>query len=305
MKKKIDKFVDYEYSTRGKSRGWCKMIRVYLRKFEEYLELNNLDYSQIKIPEAMTFKKSLVESDKKYSSCYINGILITTKLFYRYLVSNRYTFVNPFEYIKILRVEEKVIKDLPKEKELFDIFSKLSRFYEETNLYKIISRLKIYVVAELMYSTGIRISEASLIKEADIDFNRGIIKITDLKTKKERYVFLNEYCLKLLKLFVDKRETLSCRKNKSKYKDYLFSCCTNQLNIVFNQVLLDVLGKKLTSHKLRHCFGYHLLKRGCDIFFIKHFLGHASIDNTQIYTKIDKEDLKNILKTNHPRKFKR
>ena len=305
----IAEFSDYEYNVRGKSAGWRRELKVYLRKFGAYLELNNLDCLNISISDALAFKKHLVEStqsnDKKYSTVYINSILITVKHLYKYLITHNYLYQNSFEYISILREEEKVMNELPKEKELCDILNKLSFFYEEKNLYKKITRYKMHLVAELMYSTGMRISEAALLKKEDVYFDKGIVKITDIKTKTERFAFLNEYVLKLLKIYMEKKDTLFFRENKSSNKNYLFGCSIHQLNLTLNAALESVTKNKMTTHKLRHCFGYHFLKRGCDIFFIKHFLGHKSIDNTQIYTKIDKEDLKNILEKNHPRKFRK
>ena len=297
----INDFAEYEKQVRGKSKGWIEQLKKYLRKYMIYLEKNGLDYIRIKLNDAMDFKKYMAESEKKYTAGYINAILITLKMFYRFMIEKGYVYSNPFEYTGVLRYEEKVKSELPKEKKLCDMLDKISCFYEEKKLHDKITRYKLHVAAELQYSTGCRISEIALLKEEDINLDRGVIKITDLKTKKERYGFLNEYALKVLKRFMESRKVLLfC---SSKKKDYLFNSGIHHLTHYMNVELTKIADERFTSHILRHCFGYHFLKRGCDIYYIKYFLGHESIDNTQIYTRIDKEDLKNILLENHPRTF--
>ena len=89
-------------------------------------------------------------------------------------------------------------------------------------------------------------------------------------------------------------------------KGKLFGAEGERLGVVLSCVLEKVCTKlklpKLTAHSFRHSFGYHLLKAGCDIRYIQELLGHKRLFTTQIYIKVDKEDLRKVLDRHHPRK---
>lgn len=301
-------FADYELLILGKSAGWTRQLQIHLRCYKKYLAYSALDYTAVTRAQAADFKKYLTQIKTKkntiYSTSYINTTLITVKLFYTYALQQNILFQNPFNYISLLREEEKVKTELPKEKELSHILDMLSRFNDEKHLERKITRFKIYVLAELMYATGIRISDAALIEEKDINFEKGIITIIDFKTKKQRFVFVCEYALRLLQKYLAVKDILLYRGSK-KNAHSIFKAGTNQLGVTLNAYLKTISTKRMTSHSLRHCFGYHFLKRGCDIFYIKNFLGHASLDNTQIYTRIDKQNLKSMLDIYHPRQMRK
>ena len=301
----INDYMEYEKIS-GKSESYTIHFKYDAMTFKEYLESNNIDFLRLTINEAQDFQGYLLERktrNGKYAESSIIRKMLVIKYFYNYLRESKYIYNNPYEYVKLIKQEKRILRYLLKEKELSDFLDKLSMFEEEKRLDKKMSRFKAYVISELMYSTGMRVSEVSLLKKDDIDFEKGIVKITDKKTKKERPGFLNDYAKSLLKLYIENIEEINC-KSASKNKDYLFFAGTAGIMSTLNKTLQKVSGNPgFVSHNFRHSVGYHLLKRGCGIRYIQIILGHESINSTQVYTKVDKEDLKNVLDEYHPRTF--
>ena len=169
------------------------------------------------------------------------------------------------------------------------------------------TKYKVHVTAELMYSTGLRAGEVAGIKEEDIDFLRGTIDVIDVKSGSEKTVFLNEYAKNILKIYVSEMKDLVLSETND--KRYILGVKAGRLVVIVNEELKRVTEKlklpALTSHGFRHAVGYHFLRAGCDIRYIQEILGHKSIHNTEIYTKVDKEDLQKILDEFHPRKWRR
>jgi len=181
----------------------------------------------------------------------------------------------------------------------------LEDFNAEKDFYTKIRMYKSHVLSELLYSTALRINEAAGITLSDVDIERGEITVTDSKSKKKRKVFLNEYAKAVLKIYIEKMLSWVVFQNTA----LLFGTGSERLGNVLNTVLHKVCSRNktniLTSHSFRHCVGYHLLKAGCDIRFIQSLLGHEKLKSTQVYTKVDKEDLKQVLDAFHPRQLRR
>lgn len=164
-------------------------------------------------------------------------------------------------------------------------------------------KYRMHVLAEFLYSTACRISEAALVKPGDIDFRQGTVEVKDAKSEYKRIVFLSEYAKEVLWLYITemKDEILTGGSNK----EMLFGAKGNRLCTIMNRELAGVTRREhlphMTSHGFRHAVGYHLLRAGCGIRQIQEILGHRAIRNTEIYTKVDKEELKEVLDRFHPR----
>ena len=151
------------------------------------------------------------------------------------------------------------------------------------------SNIKHRVLVELLYSSGIRLSELLNLKREDIDFDRGVILIRNGKGSKDRITILSS-SLKddLLKYY-----------SKSKFRgDYVFEGRNGKYSKKSVQKVLERLGKKigikLHPHMFRHSFATHLLESGIDIGYIQKLLGHSDISTTQIYTHVSQTSIKNI-----------
>jgi integrase/recombinase XerD len=229
------------------------------------------------------------------------------KRFYNYLYREKLILSNAFGQIKKIRSPRKLPKNIVTEEELSKILKYLSEFWKHKNIKDRRRFYKTHVIAELMYSTGLRMNEVRRLKVDDVDIERSVVKITDTKTKRERNAILNEYTCKVLSIYIRKiRDNIFF--GNTPYKDLLFFSNVN-LYMLVNKTLADAckaLGIKIiTSHGFRHCLACHLLRAGCDIRYIQRILGHKSLSTTQIYTKVDKKDLRFILDKYHPRQFNR
>ena len=156
---------------------------------------------------------------------------------------------------------------------------------------------------ELMYATGLRVSELVNLRLNDIDIDSCLVK-TMGKGSKERIIPLGDYALFYLKEYVYKYRTLMM---KDKIHDYIFvnnhgSKLTRQgfFKIIKELAKEKGINKDISPHTLRHSFATHLLDRGADLRSIQEMLGHSNIATTQIYTHISNKHIENNYNNAHP-----
>ncbi len=156
---------------------------------------------------------------------------------------------------------------------------------------------------ELMYATGLRVSELVNLKLQDIDLNEDIVR-TFGKGSKERIIPIGEYAKEYLEKYIYEHRGLMLKKNNS---EYLF--LNNHGNKMTRQGFFKIIKKlanekgikkDISPHTLRHSFASHLLKYGADLRTIQELLGHSDISTTQIYTHITNEELKKNYENFHP-----
>ena len=159
---------------------------------------------------------------------------------------------------------------------------------------------------ELLYGTGLRISELLDLKTFDIDMENCIVRCMG-KGSKERIVPIGEYIIKYLSLYLDRRGELL----KGKSSDYLFlnSLGSRLSRFSFFKIIKKLLkdkgiNKDVSPHTLRHSFATHLLENGADLRSIQELLGHSDISTTRIYTHITNKKVKNDYVLYHPRSKK-
>lgn len=153
---------------------------------------------------------------------------------------------------------------------------------------------------ELIYSSGLRRSEVTGLKIADVDFFNGVVKVLG-KGNKERFVPVTDGALKAIK------DYLSARPNPQP-TDALFlnkngtPLTGDGLAFVFkNLAIQSGLARKVSPHSLRHSFATHLLNNGCDLRSLQEMLGHKSLSATQVYTHVSLEKLKSVYEHAHPK----
>jgi len=213
---------------------------------------------------------------------------------------------NPFKEIKKVRKEKTLPRNILDEEKLNELLSAIkNKIKNGKDLCEKRRFYRHHVMAELMYSTGARINEVLKLREEDFNLFTGTVKLLDNKTGKERTGFLNSYVIEILHIYLKFRKNIVTGKSKS---NHLFNG-EESVKRFFNkdlQTLCKELGLgEFKSHNLRHSFACHLLRAGCDIRYIQAFLGHTRLATTQIYTKIEKNDLRSVLDRFHPRAFKR
>jgi integrase/recombinase XerD len=157
---------------------------------------------------------------------------------------------------------------------------------------------------ELLYATGLRVSELINLKQSQVNFNQGVLRIIG-KGDRERLIPLGEESQRWLKDFIDgpRMEILLERQT-----DYLFPTrrgdrMTRQAfwHIIKRYAQKAGVQKKMSPHSLRHAFATHLLNRGADLRVVQLLLGHSDLSTTQIYTHVARERLKDLHGEHHPR----
>ena len=233
--------------------------------------------------------------EEKYSSRSINRKISSLKTYYKYLLKEKEIKTNPLEKIISPKNNKNIPQFIPEEdiEKLFleEIFS--------TDFPGTRDRL----IIELLYSTGIRLSELANLKISDIEFERKLIKVLG-KRQKQRIIPITNLIIDILNKYLLLKNKLPVNSNMQ----YLL--ITNKGKKIYNKLIYRTVKKylsltttvsKKSPHILRHTFATHLLNKGADLNAIKELLGHANLSATQVYTHNTYEKLNQIYKQAHPR----
>jgi site-specific recombinase XerD len=159
-------------------------------------------------------------------------------------------------------------------------------------------------LAEFLYATGLRIAEAASLLPENIDTRARRVYLPKGKGGKSRTAFLTGYAAEVMEIWLKQGRAALPGRGRRKNGKQLFGTGRETLAKAANAELKKVCGELdipvITCHGFRHSLGTHLLKSGCDMRHIQMILGHESLNSTQIYTRVDKEDLKNSLDQYHP-----
>lgn len=299
----------YHLKTLGKS---VKNAKLSLRLLSEYLVRADVDLCHVKIRHAQDFQTYLgtmtgEDGVIRYSRGSVQNFMGCVSSFYDYLKKMKLIHSNPFPEVKRIKTGTVLPKNILNESEMNAFLAHLKRFGKGSDLARRKGMYKAHVVSELMYSTGARINEVMKLKAADIDFTRGTVRITDSKTVQVREGVLNSYAEKVLRIYVEEMQDYVVFGMNSGDADLLFGSKAHLktwLNGILGEESESLGYGRFTSHHFRHAVGYHLLRGGCDIRFIQEILGHRLLATTQIYTKVDKDDLKSVIDEYHPRTLK-
>ncbi|MFN7250850.1 MAG: tyrosine recombinase XerC [Anaerobacillus sp.] len=157
---------------------------------------------------------------------------------------------------------------------------------------------------ELLYGTGIRVSECCNIQIQDIDFQIGTVKVLG-KGRKERYIPLGSYAVEAIHTYINdgRKKLLKSEKGSTLFLNYRGEKLSRS---GVRKILEDLVNKAAISvhispHVLRHTFATHMLNEGADMRSVQELLGHSHLSSTQMYTHVTKEHLKNVYTSFHPR----
>lgn len=289
----------------------------YLSEFLKYIDLekNYSNYTLINYKDDLSFyldflnKENIdvLDSDykvirnylsymynKKYSSKTISRHISSLRSFYKYMLKENYIVKNPMTLISNPKQESK----LPH----FLYYNELETILNIPDKSTPLGQ-RDSVILELLYSTGIRVSELVNIKLKDINLSTRKIRILG-KGNKERIVLYGEYLKNLLDIYLnDGREKLV--KNNQEY--LVLNKNGSGLTTRGVRVIIDNILKKgeidfhISPHVLRHTFATHMLDSGADLKSVQELLGHENLSTTQIYTHISNERLRKVYLSTHPR----
>jgi len=265
-----------------------------LKKFSEFLSTNNKSIMNASQEDVQQFLK--YEKNKKHNSTRTQArSLAAIRQFYNFISDNVDKIDNPTTKIESPQIE-RTLPDFLTVNEVNLLFNSIS----ENDPYE----LRDKTIFELLYSSGLRISEAIELMYNEIDFENLYITVIG-KGNKERLVPMNEEASRLLKkyLYESRKEILGERES-----EYFFvSKKGSKLNrksvwrLLKNYVSRTNINKNITPHTLRHSFATHLIENGADLRSVQELLGHMDISTTQIYTHLAKKKLQEIHKQYHPK----
>ncbi len=281
----INDFIDYLVIEKGLSINTQDSYRFDMQEFTNYLnkkKINNLE--DIKEQDLINYLEYL-KNEKKLQPRSIERHLTTLRSLYKYLVKN--------EIVKsdiTLNIDNmKLGRHLP------DVLS----IEEVDNLLNIEIKspydIRTKAMLEIMYSSGLRVSELVNLELSDIDVYNDTILING-KGSKERIVPIGDVAKKYLHDYLEIRNSLIKRKNGNPNKLFLnnhgLPITRNGFNFLLNNILKEKgIKKKVTPHTLRHSFATHMLDNGADLRTIQELLGHSDIVTTRIYTHISKKQV--------------
>lgn len=274
-------------------------IVCYKRDIEEFIEFMKreaiVDFSEVTYGDVRLF---LTDLHKKHqASRSVARKISSLRSFYKFLLREKKVLENPFSLASLPKKEQKIPKFLYSEE--------LESLFHVNDLNTAIGQRN-QALIELLYATGIRVSECCQIQLTDIDFSVSTILIHG-KGKKQRYVPFGSYAKDALKRYIhDGREQL-LQKAKTSHKYLFLNFRGNPLtprgvrNILNEMVEKAAITQKISPHVLRHTFATHLLNEGADMRTVQELLGHAHLSSTQVYTHVTKNRLRNIYLHTHPR----
>ena len=291
MRELVEKFIRYLEIEKHYSTNTIIAYQNNIDDFFVYLKDKNI--SDIKKVDYMIVRSYLkVLYERKFTKKTISRYISSLRSFFKYLFINHYINSNPM----LLISNPKLDKKLPQFLSVNDVETLLSKPKLDNPL-----GIRDALILELLYSTGIRVSELVNIKLEDINFSLKQIKILG-KGNKERYVLYGHVCSDLLNKYLsDSRDELN--HNKSVYL-----ILNNRGNKITTRAIRDIIDKydvsintHVTPHTLRHTFATHMLNEGADLKSVQELLGHENLSTTQIYTHVSNERLRHVYLNNHPR----
>lgn len=261
--------------------------------FLEYLHIQKLNYKDVNHEVIRSYLKYLDE--KKYKNSSINRILSSLNDYYNYLTKCKITKYNYFEDINRPRKE----KRLPNFINYSEYMSLLAIVEKEENEFL---KARNLLLLEILFDTGLRVSEAVNIEINNINKKEQSIKVLG-KGNKERIVYYGDYAKNYLEDYLNLRRNINIVD-----KDYLFlnKNYTRLTRRGVEYLISDIskkalLRQKISPHTLRHSFATEMLNNGCDIRSVQELLGHKSLSTTGIYTHVTNE----VVRQEYLKAFKR
>lgn len=293
MEKEIDRFIEYLKYQRNYSNFTCNNYNKDLNEYNSFILSNKINYKNMDYNEAKEYVIYLNKKNDAKST--ISRKLSSLRTFYKYLVLNNKVESNPFLLVSSPKKEKRIPK--------FINYNNMEEILNVPNI-KTKEGQRERVILEVLYASGVRVSELVNIKLKDIDFSNKNILIFG-KGSKERLVSFGDYALEYINLYLKEGRNLLLDGVKS---DYLIvgkkseKLTTRRVEQIIDDIIKRTSIKlNITPHMFRHTFATHLLDNGCDLLVVQELLGHASLSSTEIYTHVSNEHLREVYLKCHPR----
>jgi len=295
MKEHLRSYLHFLELEKNASANTISSYKIDLARYLDYLETKEIILpNKIKEKDIAAFLGLLREFGLSPSS--VSRNLSSIKMFHKFLVGEGVSKMNPAENIETPKLS-KTLPDVLNQDEIETILN------QPNPVEPLAIRDK--AILETLYATGMRVTEVITLKQSNVNKDEGIVRVFG-KGSKERLVPIGKSALKWIAKYLNE-----VRGNLSKQgsgQDVLFLNARGRpmsrmavWNIVRTYTTKSGIKKEVHPHTFRHSFATHLLEGGADLRAVQEMLGHADIATTQIYTHIDREYLKEVHRTFHPR----
>jgi len=286
-------FKNYLRLERGLSGNTVTAYQRDLKKAQDFFDKQGLNPLQLHLQHLEELLTHLSETGVNPRSQ--ARLISALKAFYKYLVLEDYLNRNPAELLEAPKLPQK-----------------LPVYLEEDEIERIIEQIDLstpeghrnLAIFETLYGCGLRVSELTGLRLSNLFFSEGIIRVTG-KGSKERLVPINPTAIKYIELYFQQRQHLTIAKG---HEDFVFLNRRGKqltramiFHLVKTYVLAAGIRKKVSPHTFRHSFATHLVRNGADLRAVQDMLGHESITTTEIYTHLNKQQLRDAILMYHPR----
>ncbi len=290
----VNEFIQYLAVERGLAQNTLESYGRDLRQYQTYLQNGHMDFiKDSNRSTILAYLNNLQIKGRAVST--ISRNLAAIKSFYQYLVRERYLEKDPAAHLESPKLEKKLPKILT--------ISEVEELLKQPNTF-LPTGLRDKAMLELLYATGIRVSELISLNISDINLDMGYIKCYG-KGAKERIVPLGSIAARCVQDYIGKGRPKLVRtyEEAALFVNHHGNRLTRQgfWKIIKKYAQEASINKEITPHTLRHSFATHLLENGADLRSVQEMLGHADISTTQIYTHVTKNRLKEVYDKAHPR----
>ncbi|WP_049154369.1 site-specific tyrosine recombinase XerD [Ligilactobacillus salivarius] len=287
-------YLHYLKVERGLSENTINSYGIDLKLFLEYLRENEIpSFKQVNKEVIVNYMQSGKNNNKANSS--ILRSVSSLRKFFQYLAQE-----------KIIEKDPMLLIDTPKKKQhLPQVLTKeeVEKLLRSPNTGQVLG-LRDRAMLELMYATGLRISEIINLKLEDLHLTMGTLQTLG-KGHKERIVPVGDEAIKWVNRYLEEARPKLLKQKRSNYLFLNFHGNNLTRQGVWKNLKAEVrkagIQKNITPHTLRHSFATHILENGADLRIVQELLGHADISTTQIYTHLSNKQLADIYNRAHPR----
>ncbi|MBF8807824.1 MAG: site-specific tyrosine recombinase XerD [Enterococcus lacertideformus] len=294
MKEEISDYLHYLTIERGLSLNTRKSYERDLAQYLQHLEEKKIaSWQDVDRYVVIDYLEKMYDENKAPAT--VTRMITSLRRFHQFLRQERLTDHDPMQYIDTPKKMQKLPSTLS--------LSEVERLIETPDTTKNLG-IRDRAILEVMYATGMRVSELIGLKLSDLHLSLGLVQ-TIGKGDKERIIPLGDYAIKWLERYLDEARPLLV-KNSSETHVFVnhHGCGLSRQGIWKNlkQLVREAgIYKDVTPHTLRHSFATHLLENGADLRTVQELLGHADISTTQIYTHITKKRMTDVYKQHFPR----
>ncbi|HHY34132.1 MAG TPA: site-specific tyrosine recombinase XerD [Firmicutes bacterium] len=290
----IDQFIGYLGNERGLALNTLESYSRDLKQYQEFLEKGGSE-TLVSASQSTIVAYLMYLRKQGKATATIARRLAALKAFYHFLIKENVVDRDPTDALASPKLERK----LPKVLTVEEVDLLLAQ--PDT---KSPHGLRDKAMLELLYATGIRVSELTSLNIGDVDLQEAVVRCRG-KGSKERLVPMGTMAINALSAYLSqgRPKIIQDPKEKALFVNHHGSRLTRQgfWKIVKKYAAQAGIRKEITPHTLRHSFATHLLENGADLRAVQEMLGHADISTTQIYTHITKSRLKDVYSRTHPR----